>query len=53
MIPSLLEAAGGSAGLLLSTREEQLDLLTAVLAATEADTGAEDLPGARGLGFRV
>lgn len=44
VIPSLLEAAGGGEGLLLSTHEEQIDLLAAVLHASEAETGAEELP---------
>ena len=56
VIPSLLEAAGvGADGgqLLLSTHDEQLDLLAAVLHASEAETAAEELPeGADGLGER-
>ena len=54
VIPSLLEAAGvadtnnsndANNQLLLSSQEEQLDLLAAVLHASEADTAAEELPG--------
>ena len=47
IIPSLLEAAGVAAGggeLLLSSQEDQLDLLAAVLHASEAETAAEELP---------
>lgn len=46
VIPSLLEMAGvdDNGGLLLSNVDEQIDLLSAVLHASEADTGAEELP---------
>jgi len=46
----LLEAAAGGAGggegegLLLSTMDEQLDVLARVLHASEAETGTEELP---------
>ncbi|KAL4433953.1 hypothetical protein ABPG75_000394 [Micractinium tetrahymenae] len=45
VIPSLLEAAGPQAtdGLLLFTREEQLDVLAAILAASDADLAEEDV----------
>ncbi|KAI7835846.1 hypothetical protein COHA_010244 [Chlorella ohadii] len=46
VIPSLLEAAGvdgpGGGGLLLGTREEQLDVLASILAASDADLAEED-----------
>jgi len=48
VIPSLLEAAGVVAGdtsqLLLSSQDDQLDLLAAVLHASEAEIAAEELP---------
>ncbi|KAL4441851.1 hypothetical protein ABPG77_003767 [Micractinium sp. CCAP 211/92] len=45
VIPSLLEAAGPQAtdGLLLSSRDEQLDVLAAILAASDADLAEEDV----------
>ncbi|PSC73140.1 DNA repair helicase XPB1-like [Micractinium conductrix] len=44
VIPSLLEAAGAEGGqLLLSTKEEQLDVLAAILAASDADLAEEDV----------
>lgn len=57
VIPSLLEAAGVVAGdtsqLLLSSQDDQLDLLAAVLHATEAEIAAEELPdGGDGLAER-
>jgi DNA excision repair protein ERCC-3 len=61
VIPSLLETAGVVAGggvdgggqLLLSSQDEQLDLLAAVLHASEAEIAAEELPdGGDGLGER-
>ena len=48
VIPSLLEAAGVAADdtsqLLLSSQDDQLDLLAAVLHASEAEIAAEELP---------
>jgi hypothetical protein len=35
---------GGADGLLLSTKGEQLDVLAAILAASEADLAEEDEP---------
>jgi DNA excision repair protein ERCC-3 len=45
VIPSLLDVAGAEAGgLLLGSRDEQLNVLAAILAASEAEAANEELP---------
>lgn len=44
VIPSLLESVGGGGDLLLAHREEQIDLLAAVLHVSEAEATADDFP---------
>jgi DNA excision repair protein ERCC-3 len=44
VIPSLLESVGGGGDLLLGTREDQIDLLAAVLHVSEAEATADDFP---------
>uniref|UniRef100_A0A1D2AEI6 DNA 3'-5' helicase n=1 Tax=Auxenochlorella protothecoides TaxID=3075 RepID=A0A1D2AEI6_AUXPR len=52
VIPSLLENAGGEEGLLLSSLDEQLDVLAAILAANETDIGDENLAEVDGVPLR-
>lgn len=46
VIPSLLDMVGGGEGLLLTSMDEQLNLLAAVLHASETDAQPEELPEA-------
>ena len=43
VIPSLLESVGGGGELLFADREDQIDLLAAVLHVSEAEATAEDV----------